>query len=63
MLFGGGVADKDLTFNQKFLRLSGPVEELVEVGVFVGPGAIWSDLVTCKISEQRRLPPGFQAHF
>ena len=60
--FGGGVADKDLTFNQKFLRLSGPVEELVGVGVFVGSGAIWSELVTCKISELKKLPPRFPKH-
>ena len=63
MLFGGGVADKDLTFNQKFLRLSGPVEELVEVGVFVGPGAIWSDLVTCKNLRAKKITPRFPSTF
>ena len=41
MSFGGGVADKDLTFNQKFLRRgSGRVEELeyVEGGDLELPG-------------------------
>ena len=62
LCIGKTSADKDLTFNQKFLRLSGPVEELVGVGVFVGSGAIWSELVTCKISELKKLPPRFPKH-
>lgn len=53
MSFGGGVADKDLTFNQKFLRRgSGRVEELEEQ--YVEGGDL--ELVTCNISEQRSYP-------